>query len=213
MRSCASMTSSVREPPRVHWERSAVADASFADRFLLHRRLRTLEPGVRTSLLAVALATLFEEYDTGILSAALKQIAGDLQIPEARFGLYLAWIRAGALPAFLFLPLADRIGRRPVFLASMAIMGVLTFASAFSQTLLHFVVLQALARTFALAGGALAFVIVSEELPAAQRGFGMGVLAAIGASGHGLSAGLYSQINVLPYGWRFLYALGILPVL
>lgn len=180
---------------------------------VLGRELQTLDPAMRKMLGAVALATLFEEYDTGILSAALKQIAHDLLIPEERLGLDLAWIRAGALPAFLFVPLADRVGRRPMFLWSIALMGVLTFATAFSQTLAHFIFFQAFARTFALAGAALAFVIVSEEVPAERRGLAMGVLAAVGASGHGVSAGLYSQIDILPYGWRFLYAVGILPVL
>jgi MFS family permease len=175
--------------------------------------LSDLDPAMRRMVLAVAFATLFEEYDTGILNAALKQIADELRIPEERLGLELAWIRAGALPAFLFLPLADRLGRRPMFLFSVAAMGTLTFATAFVQSLWQFTALQALVRTFTLAGAALAFVIVSEELPAERRGLGMGVLAAIGATGHGLGAGLYALIDVLPYGFRALYAFGFVPVL
>lgn len=172
-----------------------------------------LPPALRHMVLAVAFATLFEEYDTGILNAALKQIADELRIPEERLALDLAWIRAGALPAFLFLPLADRWGRRPMFFFSVAAMGLLTFGTAFVQSLPQFIALQAAVRTFSLAGAALAYVIVSEELPPERRGLGMGVLAAIGASGHGLSAGLYALIDVLPYGWRALYAVGIVPVL
>jgi len=54
---------------------------------------------------------------------------------------------------------------------------------------------------------------VTEELPAAHRGWGVGALAAIGSLGHGLSAILFSQIERLPYGWRALYVVGVVPVL
>jgi len=162
---------------------------------------------------AVALALLFEEYDQAMVTAALKQIAAELGMVERELGLYLALIRLGALPAFLLIPFADRIGRRPVFVFATAAMGLLTAATAFSQTPFQFVLLQALTRTFFVAGSAVAFVIVTEEFPAAHRGWGMGMLAALGAVGHGLSAAMYSQIDILPYGWRALYAFGIVPVL
>jgi putative MFS transporter len=57
------------------------------------------------------------------------------------------------------------------------------------------------------------FVIVAEEFPAAHRGWGIGVLAAVGSVGFGLGAGVYSQVNVIPYGWRAIYALGALAIL
>jgi MFS family permease len=170
------------------------------------------DPSLRL-LGAVALALLFEEYDQAMVTSALKQIAGELRMAERDLGLYLALIRLGALPAFALIPLADRIGRRPVFVFATATMGVLTFATAFSQSPLQFVLLQALTRTFFVAGSAVAFVIVTEEFPAAHRGWGIGMLAALGATGHGLGAAAFSQIDRLPYGWRALYAFGLVPVL
>ncbi len=161
----------------------------------------------------VALALLFEEYDTAMLISALKQIAFDLGMKEQELGLSMALIRLGALPAFLLVPLADRMGRRPVFIGSTAALGVLTFATAFVTTAEQFVVLQALTRTFFVTGTAVAFVIVTEELPAGSRGFGVGALAALGSLGHGLGAALFSQVERLPYGWRALYVVGVVPVL
>jgi MFS family permease len=99
-----------------------------------------------------------------------------------------------------------------VFIASVVGMGVLTFATAFSQTIGQFVALQAMTRTFFIAYSAVAFVIITEEFPAAHRGFGVGMLAALGACGAGLAAALFSQIDRLPYGWRALYAVGVVPV-
>ena len=60
----------------------------------------------------VVLAMLVEEYDMAMLTAALKHIAAELRMREADLGFYLGLIRLGALPAFLVVPLADRIGRR-----------------------------------------------------------------------------------------------------
>jgi MFS family permease len=161
----------------------------------------------------VALALLFEEYDTAMLISALKQIALELGMRDSDLGLHMGLIRLGALPAFALVPLADRLGRRPVFLASTTMLGLLTFATAFAQTPLQFVLVQAATRTFFVTGTAVAFVIVTEELPAESRGWGMGMLAALGSLGHGLGAALFSQVDRLPYGWRALYVVGIVPVL
>jgi putative MFS transporter len=169
------------------------------------RSLRLLGP--------VALALLFEEYDLGMLTAALKYIAADVGMAEEKFGFYLAMIRLGSIPAFALVPFADRIGRRPVFVLATAAMGLMTFATGFARTPLQFVFCQSITRIFFIAGSAVAFVIIAEEFPARHRGWGVGMLAALGHFGHGLSAGMFSQIERLPYGWRFLYALGLVPIL
>lgn len=161
----------------------------------------------------VALALLFEEYDTAMLFSALKQIAEELHMPPSDLGLYTALVRLGGLPAFLVVPIADRLGRRPVFIMATVLLGVLTVATAFVQTPFQFTILQGLARLFVVTSTATAFVIVTEELPAQHRGWGVGALAAIGSLGHGLSAILFSRIEVLPYGWRALYIVGVVPIL
>lgn len=172
-----------------------------------------IEAGHLRLLGVVALALLFEEYDLAVLNLALSPIAADLGIQVDELAGYLKWIRAGALPAFLVVPLADRIGRRPVFVASTALMGLLTFATAFVQTPMQFVLCQSLTRGFFLTGSAVAFVIITEEFPARHRGWGMGILAALGAVGHGMAAAMYAAAQAFPHGWRGLYALGIVPLL
>lgn len=162
---------------------------------------------------AVALALLFEEYDLAMLTAALPQIAASLGMAESDFGLYLGIIRLGALPAFALIPLADRIGRRRVFLISLVCTALATVATAFAQDAIWFVVCQMLTRTFFVAGSAISFVMIAEEFPAEHRGWGIGMLGALAATGHGIAMGFFSQIDRLPYGWRFLYAVGIVPLL
>jgi MFS family permease len=172
-----------------------------------------LEPRHLSLLGAVALALLIEEYDLAMLTAALPRIAADLRMAETDFGLYLGLIRLGALPAFLVIPFADRVGRRRVFLATLLFTGLFTWATGFSQSAWQFVALQMATRTFFITGSAVAIVIVAEEFPAARRGWGIGMLGALGACGHGVGMLFYSQVDWLPFGWRFLYGLGIIPVL
>ena len=113
----------------------------------------------------------------------------------------------------LVVPFADRLGRRRVFLAAVLGLSVGTFLTGLAQTATQFVLVQLVARTCMLTAVALAFVIVAEELPAAHRGWGLGVLGALGSLGHGLSAILFAAVEVLPFGWRALYAVGLIPVL
>lgn len=160
----------------------------------------------------VSLGLLFESYDLSMLTSALKYIAEDLQMADADLGYLLAMIRLGALPALLLLPVTDRLGRRAVFIGSMAGVSVLTFATAFAQSAEVFIVLQMATRTFMVLGASVAIVIVTEEFPAAHRGWAIGMLGALSATGHGLGAIVFSQIDHLPGHWRALYAIGILPL-
>lgn len=160
----------------------------------------------------VSLALFFEAYDNSMLTSALKFIAADLDISPAYLGRYLAIIRLGSLPAFVVVPFADQIGRRRVFLGSVIGFSVLTVATAFTQTAWQFVLVQMMSRTFMMAAGAVAFVIVTEEYPAEYRGWAIGMLGALSSCGHGFGAGLFAAIDSLPFGWRSLYAIGIVPL-
>jgi MFS family permease len=176
-------------------------------------RVPALDPRLVDLLGLVALGLFFEQYDQSMLTSALKFIARDLGIREEDLGGTLALIRLGALPAFLVVPFADRIGRRRVFLGSVVGTSIGTFVTAFTRTPTAFVLAQMSTRTFLLVGAAAAFVIVTEEFPAGHRGWAIGTLGALGACGHGLGAALFAAIHVLPGGWRALYAIGFAPLL
>ena len=161
----------------------------------------------------VSFALFFEHYDTSLLSNALKFIKEDLGIAEADLGYFQMLIRLGALPAFFIVPFVDRMGRRRLFLVAIVGMSVGTLLTAFSQSAGQFIACQMLTRTFVLTGSAVAVVIVAEELPATARGWGIGMLAAVSATGHGMGAALFAAVEVLPFGWRALYAVGLVPLL
>jgi putative MFS transporter len=172
-----------------------------------------VDPRVISLLGAVSLALFFEQYDNSMLTAALKYIADDLGMTEQDLGGFLALVKLGAVPAFLIVPFADRIGRRRVFLVSVLLFSFGTLLTAFTTTAAQFVAVQMVTRTFMLAAAAIAYVIVTEEFPALHRGWAIGMLGALSACGNGLGAALFAAIESLPYGWRTLYAVGVVPLL
>jgi AAHS family 4-hydroxybenzoate transporter-like MFS transporter len=161
----------------------------------------------------VTLAMFFENYDLGMLGNALPQIAQSYGLDKTELGEFTGWTRLGALPALFLLPLADRIGRRRLLLISIAGMSIGSFVTAFMPNAVSFVVAQIATRTFIIAAAVTSFVVVSEEFPAANRGWGIGILAGVGAIGFGFGALLYGFVNAVPFGWRALYALGLFPLL
>ena len=158
-------------------------------------------------------AELFDQYDMGILSFGLHHIQQGLGIGEADVGAVMAAVRLGVVPALAVTLLADRLGRRRLLLVTILGFTLATFATAFSRNVHDFMVFQFLARLFIYAETMLAVVVLAEELQASDRGWGIGMLGALGALGHGLAAIVFGFVEVLPFGWRALYAVGILPML
>ena len=174
---------------------------------------RRCPPETLRLLGVISLALLFENFDQAALTAALKQIAAGFAVAEADLGRTLGFVHLGALPAFLLVPFADRIGRRRLFLISVIGISIASCASAFASSIVQFVAMQMVSRVFMVTCSAMAFVIITEEFPAAHRGWGIGIASAVGAFGVALALLLFAAIDWLPFGWRSLYALGILPLL
>lgn len=172
-----------------------------------------IEPRLVSLLGMVSLALFFEQFDNSMLTSALKFIAADLGMDEGDLGGFLAVVKLGALPAFLVVPFADRLGRRRVFLVAVALFSLGTVATAFAQTAAQFVAAQTVTRTFMLTASAVAFVIITEEYPALHRGWAIGMLGALAACGNGLGAALFAAVDWLPFGWRALYVAGVIPLL
>jgi MFS family permease len=161
----------------------------------------------------MALALLFEHYDAATLTNAAKFIRESFGISQAELGSLLGWIRLGALPAVFLVLLTDRIGRRRLFLLSLTATSLGTALTVFTQSPWQFIAAQMLVRTGLIAGSAVAFVIVAEEVPAQHRGWAIGILGALALLGTGLATLAFSAIESLPYGWRALYVPGVIPLL
>ncbi len=157
-------------------------------------------------------AGFFDNYDRALLSLALKQIQKGLKIAESQLGAMLSFIRFGYILTFFLTPLADVFGRRRLLLYTIYGYTILTGLSALAPNERSFVILQIFARAFAGAEGIVALVILVEEVDAGVRGWTVGLLGALSSVGYGLAAGVFALVNVIPYGWRGLYALALIPL-
>lgn len=162
----------------------------------------------RLLLLLVGSSLFINNYDLGIFSLALPQIQASLAITEQSIGFYTGIIRFGVLLAFPLAFMADIVGRKRLLLITISGMTIATVLSAFAQTALHFLILQTLARCFSYAEDMLCYVIIAEVIDPRMRGWALGRLAALGTLGYGMSSLLYTQIDILPHGWRDFYLIG-----
>ena len=160
----------------------------------------------------LVIAELFEHYDIGLLSMALKQIQEGLGVPDNEIGAMMGVVRLGAIPAIAVGVLADRFGRRRLLLATVIGSAVFTLLSGLARDAAEYQFFQFFARMCLYAEPLLAAVVIVEELKARDRGFGIGMLGALGSLGHALGAILFGMIDVLPHGWRDLYIMGAVPL-
>jgi len=161
----------------------------------------------------LALCTLFEGFDTKLASLVLPVIGHEFGAGPEALGDALAASSLGMMAAFLVMRVADRAGRRPVFLAAVAGYAALTLATAFAPSLAWFTALQVVARLLMVVELALAYVILSEELPPDARGRANGMLGAFASVGASIPALLLAPLEDLGVGWRGLFALGAIPLL
>jgi MFS family permease len=161
----------------------------------------------------VSLVSMFEMYDVYLFALNLSHIQRELGIAESQLGLLGGLVRAGAVGAVLVTLAADRFGRRRLLLVTVLAYTLFTGATALAPNAAWFVVCQFFARAFAAAETLLAVVVIAEEFDAEHRGWGIGALGAITACGAGLAALLFGFVDVLPYGWRALYAVGLVPLI
>lgn len=161
----------------------------------------------------VAAVSFFEQYDMYLFSLNLKQIQAELEIPESELGFLGALVRTGSFLAVFLAIAADRYGRRLLLLVTVLGYTLFTGATALSPNAETFVVCQLFARCFGTAEILIAAVVIAEEFAPQHRGWGIGALGALQGVGAGFAALMFGFVEYLPYGWRSLYAIGLVPLL
>lgn len=163
--------------------------------------------------MALGVANVVDNYDGALLGMALPQIQAGLGVAEDGIGQLLAVVRLGVLPAVLLTVLADRLGRRQLLLITILGFTLSTFATALATDATSFMAIQFVARAFIAAENMLAIVVIAEEFDARNRGWGIGILGAMGGFGYAAASIMFSLVDLLPFGWRALYAAGVVPLL
>ena len=168
--------------------------------------------GERQLFALLTICTLFEGFDTKLVSLVMPVIGRDFGAGDEAVSRAVSAASLGMPFAFFLLRLADRVGRRPVFLASVLGYAALTLATAFAPSLAAFTALQVVARLLMVTELSLAYLILSETLAPEARGRANGWLGAFASFGASIPALLLAPLEDAGVGWRGLFALGAIPL-
>ena len=168
----------------------------------------------RNKLLWVAgLGWLFDAMDVGILSFVIAALHEDWGLTSSQMG----WIGSVnsigmAVGAFVFGIYADRVGRKKIFIITLLLFSIASGLSAFTTTLAAFMILRFFVGMGL--GGELpvASTLVSESVPARERGRVVVLLESFWAAGW-LVAAIISYFIIPSFGWRVALLLTALPAL
>ena len=167
----------------------------------------------RDVVIACFLGWMLDAFDFFLVIFVVPRLASDFgtDVRGVTWAITLT-LMMRPIGALLFGRAADRYGRRPALMASIAIYSVLECASAFSPSLTVFIALRAL---YGIAmggewgvGASLAF----ESVPVSSRGWISGVLQAGYPAGYLVAAVVYG-LAYEHIGWRGMFIVGALPAL
>lgn len=166
-------------------------------------------------LFFICCCTLFEGYDVLILNLALPHLGREFGASAEMLSYAVGVISVGTVMAFALVRLADRYGRRAVFLGAVTGYTLFTMLTACSTGVYDFVAYQFVARMFMVTEIGVGAIILTEEMPPRYRGAAVTLVFALGLVGGIAGSLLYPYIVETALGWRTLYIAGgaVLPVL
>lgn len=164
-------------------------------------------------LIAVALAGWsLASYDVNLLVLALPAIAKELNISQAGLGLLGLCVFGAQFCITLFAGYGmDTFGRRRMWMICLAGSAIFTGLTYFVNEFWQLCLVRALATGFAYSEAAVSITIVSEQMPAQNRGFLYSIVQGGWPLGVFLASAVYLAFGHL--GWRFVFLLGILPLI
>ena len=184
-----------------------MAEASFSatERALENQRIGALQIGV---VAICVLIQMCDGYDVGSIGWAVPSLTHAWNLPPSAFSLAFLWSNLGVMAGALASgPIGDRFGRKPLLLASVAIFGVASLASAFAGSL---GLLSAL-RFFTGLGIAGAFsgttALTGDYTPQRLRAT-MIMVTFTGAPLGGFVGGLIVAALLRHYTWPVIFVLG-----
>jgi putative MFS transporter len=167
----------------------------------------------RRSAWAAGLGIFLDGYDLSIIAVALILLKPQWQLGPFQTGLLGAAALAGAfLGSLLGGPLADRYGRKAIYLLDIATFLIAALASGFAWDLASLVAMRFILGIGVGADYPLSATYLVEFLPRAQRGRISIWVFALWMGGAAVSSAV--GLALLPFGehaWRIMLASGALP--
>lgn len=174
---------------------------------------KSVTPVQWRSLIAAQLGWMLDAMDVMLYAFALTAIRDEFHLHSASAGgLASVTLIASAFGGILFGVLADRIGRARALIYSILVYSVFTAFTATSQSVAQLILWRTLVGLGLGGEWSAGSVLVSETWPAEHRGKAIGLMQAGWAIGYILAA-LLTALILPTYGWRVLFAIGVLPAL
>ncbi|MFD7920848.1 MFS transporter [Streptomyces sp. NPDC059740] len=167
----------------------------------------------RKAVLASAAGYGLEGFDLLILSFALSAVATGLHLSTAQAGSLTTVTLVGCVVGGLvFGMLADRLGRVRVLSWSIVVFAVFTGLTALSQNLPEIAASRFVAGMGIGGEFGIGMALAAEAFPARKRARGTSYVG-LGWQAGVLAAALVSGPVIGAWGWRALFALGVVPAL
>ncbi len=174
---------------------------------------REAPPEARRALLGAGAGWMLDAMDVMLYALALGAIQGEFGLTAAQAGgLASATLVASAAGGVVFGFLADRHGRARMLVVSILAYSVFTALTATARSVGELALWRVLVGLGLGGEWSAGSVLVAETWPAAHRGKAIGLMQAGWAVGYGLAALLAAAI-IPRWGWRPLFAAGVLPAL
>lgn len=157
----------------------------------------------------------FQGFAVAVTAVSVDDLAAQFGVAEGS-GALLApalAVAIGSMAAWPLASVADRLGRKPLLIASTFGFATFSGATAAADDIATFTALQGVARVFLIACVVMAVVVAVEEFPSRSRGYVVGVLGAMGALGLPVATGALVALRATPIGFRGLYLVSALPLL
>ena len=152
-------------------------------------------------------------YDFQLSTLALPQFQATFGYDDQASIAIGTLAKVGAIPAVLLTFLADRIGRKPLFLLAIIGFSVAALLVATAQNPAMLTLGLFFTRMFTRVDELLAVVLLAEAAPPQARAWMLGLLSFLGAAGDGSALIAYGNYADQAEAWRWMYAAGAVPAI
>ena len=161
-----------------------------------------------TTVLLCFLVAVVEGFDIQAIGVAAPRLAPELGLSSGALGWIFSIGNVGfVVGAFGGGWLADRIGRKPVFIAAVLLFGLFTLATTITQTFLPLLVVRLLAGLNFGAALPIMMAVAAEVTTPGRRSLTASMMFCGMPFGGGLSA-LLTQAFPADFDWRLLFYIG-----
>jgi SHS family lactate transporter-like MFS transporter len=180
---------------------------------MVFESLKGWTPAQRHAVAASFLGWSLDAFDYFVLVFVLSDVAGAFHasLPAVAVALMLTLARR-PVGAVFFGRLADRYGRKPIFMINILLYSAFGFASGLAPSLTIFLIIRTL---FGVAMGGIWGVgasLAMETVPPKSRGIVSGLLQSGYPTGYLIASLVYGLIFAF-VGWRGFFMIGIIPAL